>query len=79
MFLGTGVCSGDSGGSITFEENGIYYIRGIVSVGASKINHRNQQIECDPTQYAIFTDVAQYLPWITKVVDCKNDDRCDLR
>ncbi|XP_037037355.1 uncharacterized protein LOC119075065 [Bradysia coprophila] len=73
---GTSVCTGDSGGSMTFEEDGKYYIRGIVSVGASKINRTTNQVECDPMQYALFTDVAQYLPWIRETVRCETHRTC---
>lgn len=62
--VGTSVCNGDSGGSMTFEKNGVYYIRGIVSVSVSRTN---QQL-CDPKHYVIFTDVAQFIPWIEDVV-----------
>ncbi|KAG4080262.1 hypothetical protein HA402_010754 [Bradysia odoriphaga] len=61
---GTGACQGDSGGSISFEENGSYYIRGIVSVGQGKVNLITQKIDCDAMQYVVFTDVAKYLSWI---------------
>ena len=64
IFPGTGLCQGDSGGSISFEKNGIYYIRGIVSVGQGKPNPITQKIECDSMQFAVFTDVAKFLPWI---------------
>lgn len=50
---------------MTFEENGVYYIRGIVSVNPSRESNRNL---CDPKHLVIFTDVAQYLPWIEEVV-----------
>lgn len=63
-FLGTSVCNGDSGGSMAFEKNGLYHIRGIVSVTVSRED--NQRL-CDPNHYVIFTDVAQYLPWIEDV------------
>lgn len=56
--IGSGVCNGDSGGAMTFEENGIYYIRGIASVSVSKGG------QCDVMEYTVFTDVAKYLPWI---------------
>lgn len=37
-----------------------WYIRGIVSVTVPKDGTRI----CDPTKFTIYTDVAQYLPWI---------------
>ncbi|XP_037049511.1 CLIP domain-containing serine protease B15-like [Bradysia coprophila] len=51
---GTNTCNGDGGGSITFEENGIHYIRGIVAFGGL----------CGSSFYDVFTDVAKYLTWI---------------
>lgn len=72
---GTSVCAGDSGGSLTFKVNGKFYIRGIVSVGANKEMPETHEIVCDPMQYALFTDVAQYLPWIQSSVI---SDDCDI-
>lgn len=43
----------DSGGSMTFLENGMYYIRGEASTA--------QNFAFDSTQYVIFTQVANYL------------------
>lgn len=57
---------------MTFEENGIYSIRGIVSVGAANEDKASMRLMCDSTHYAIFTDVAQYLPWIDEVVEVTN-------
>lgn len=71
------MCDGDSGGSMAFEEKGSYYIRGIVSVGPAIINKAMQRKVCDSSQFAIFTDVAQYLPWIDDVtVDCEKKVQC---
>lgn len=79
---GTSICSGDSGGSMTFEENGIYYIRGIVSAIPFIFNTTTQKTVCNSKEYAIFTDVAQYLPWIremTAITQCETVVRCDWR
>lgn len=80
FFAGTSVCGGDSGGSMTFKEDDVYYIRGIVSQSPSKINHITQQLECDTREYAIYTDVAVYLQWIEEnmemKVDCPTVVRC---
>lgn len=51
---------------MTFQEDGRFYIRGIVSVGASKIDRIANKLVCDSTKYTVFTDVAQYLPWINE-------------
>lgn len=63
LIIGTSICNGDSGGGLVFEENGIYRIRGIVSltVGTSENT-------CNSESYVVFTDVAQYLDWIEEVV-----------
>lgn len=62
---------------MTFEEDGVYYVRGIASSIPSKINHTTQQLDCDTTQYAIYTDVAQHLQWICDTTDCETDfTRC---
>ncbi|KAG4071090.1 hypothetical protein HA402_013404 [Bradysia odoriphaga] len=76
----TNVCSGDSGGSMTFEVNGRYYIRGVVSVGPGKFIQQRNEIVCDPTQFTIFTDVVQYLPWIRNSTKINGKvDGCDVR
>ena len=63
---------------MTFELNGRFYVRGIVSVTADIHNQTTQQFVCDHTQFAIFTDVAQYLPWInTHMIECEKIVRCD--
>lgn len=59
---GTTACNGDSGGSLTFEENGVYRIRGIVSL--TQASQRNNRLLCKVDQYVVFTDVAKYLDWI---------------
>lgn len=63
---GTTACNGDSGGSITFEENGVYRIRGIVSLTQVRPGDHNRF--CKTDQYVIFTDVAKYVHWIEAIV-----------
>lgn len=58
------MCNGDSGGSISFEENDVYSIRGIVSLTMT----RKDLKYCSNEDYVIFTDVVQYLHWIENVV-----------
>lgn len=62
LYSGTSVCDGDSGGGMFFQRNGAFYIRGIVSVGITKM--MVSEAKCDPTQYSVFTDVAIHLDWI---------------
>lgn len=61
--IGTSVCNGDSGGSILFEKDGVYRIRGIVSLTIA----RDASGSCNSKEYVIFTDVAKYLLWIEEV------------
>ncbi|KAJ8712862.1 hypothetical protein PYW08_008166 [Mythimna loreyi] len=62
----TSVCNGDSGGGMVFKQNGIWYLRGLVSLSVARPN----EYRCDPTHYVIFTDLAKFLPWIySKVSD----------
>lgn len=66
--LGSSVCSGDSGGGMTFEKRNkpdTWQLRGIVSVGAVTPG----TLICHPSHYTIFTDVAKYLDWIRKVTN----------
>lgn len=58
---GTSVCNGDSGGGMVFEENGVWRLRGIVSLSVK----RADKDLCSTSQYVVFTDVAQYLDWIS--------------
>ncbi|XP_037025693.1 trypsin-1-like isoform X2 [Bradysia coprophila] len=62
---GTSACLGDSGGSMTFEESGVYYIRGILSLAPPKFNLPNTW--CGSMEYSHFTDVVHYLSWIEEV------------
>lgn len=61
---------------MTFEENGRYYIRGIVSVSQARNDIREAKaILCNSKQYVIFTDVAKYLNWIAEVTHGKRQVR----
>ncbi|XP_055548098.1 coagulation factor IX-like isoform X4 [Wyeomyia smithii] len=57
---GTSVCNGDSGGGMVFKQNNRWFLRGIVSVSAALQN----KVSCDPSHYAVFTDVAKFQEWI---------------
>lgn len=63
---GTTACNGDSGGSLTFKENGVYRIRGIVSL--TQVRPDDHSGFCKTDQYVVFTDVAKYLYWIKGIV-----------
>lgn len=66
---------------MSFEDDGIYYIRGIVSVSTSKFDPVTNDTVCDPTEFALFTDVAHYLPWIIEntATACETKVRCTWR
>lgn len=63
---GTTACNGDSGGSLTFEEDGVYRIRGVVSLTQIRPGSHDQY--CKTDQYVVFTDVAKYSNWIREIV-----------
>ena len=53
----TGICSGDSGGPLTYQDNnGNYQQIGIVSYGSSRCE--------SPAIPSVFTEVLNYTPWI---------------
>lgn len=61
-YPGTSTCNGDSGGGMYFEDdNGIYHLRGIVSIAKSRSGVDNF---CNPNEYVVFTDAAKYRNWI---------------
>lgn len=58
---GVGPCKGDSGAGFVIRRNGLWTIRGIVSV-ALKVN---DNIECDLGKYVVFADVKKLMSWIS--------------
>ncbi|XP_011868422.1 PREDICTED: limulus clotting factor C-like isoform X2 [Vollenhovia emeryi] len=55
---GSSVCDGDSGGGLCFEKDGIWYLRGIVSVSPENKG------SCDYNSYVGFTSVSHFRDWI---------------
>lgn len=55
-----GPCSGDSGTGLMLNEYGVWYLRGIVSSSLTDSNTGT----CNLNEYVVFTDIAQFLPWI---------------
>ncbi|XP_052744454.1 chymotrypsin-like elastase family member 2A [Bicyclus anynana] len=70
-------CNGDSGSAfqvfipdsaqqtVNTHSSGAWLVRGIVSLAVS----RDDAAVCDPDEYVVFTDVAEYLTWIQNNVD----------
>ncbi|KAG5336777.1 LFC factor, partial [Acromyrmex charruanus] len=55
---GSSVCDGDSGGGLCFEKDGIWYLRGIVSVSPENKG------TCDYNSYVGFTSISHFRDWI---------------
>ena len=64
-FLGSNVCSGDSGGGMYFKVKDVWYLRGIVSLGF----RQDRSNRCEDENYVLFTDIFKYKDWITKFID----------
>ncbi|KAJ8712866.1 hypothetical protein PYW08_008170 [Mythimna loreyi] len=69
---GTGPCSGDSGGGLYLLERGKWTLRGLASLSL-----QNTWLTCDLNEYVVFTDTAQFLPWIKKIMGDKYIDNGD--
>lgn len=59
-----GPCSGDSGGGLMVEQNGKWYLRGIISSSFFDRIHST----CDTSSYAVFTDATQYTDWLKGII-----------
>lgn len=62
---GTSVCSGDSGSGMFINLNGLWKIRGLVSLGVKA----ETEASCNPRDYVLFTDVIRYIDWIKERID----------
>ena len=62
LVSGTSVCPGDSGGGLAFKYDERFYLRGIVSIGGQPRGDK----KCVNNQYAAFTKISDYLPWIER-------------
>lgn len=56
---GAGVCKGDSGSGLYVQENGRFYLRGIVSSSTSKL--------CSESDVALYSDILKNLNFISQV------------
>lgn len=61
---GTSVCSGDSGSGMYINLNGLWKIRGIVSLGAKP----KDGATCNFDDYALFTNVLMFIDWIKEII-----------
>ncbi|XP_011692802.1 PREDICTED: serine protease nudel-like isoform X2 [Wasmannia auropunctata] len=55
---GSSVCDGDSGGGLCFEKDGVWYLRGVVSVSPENRG------SCDYNSYVGFTYTSHFRDWI---------------
>lgn len=60
---GSGPCRGDSGGGLYLKYEGKWRLRGVVSISL-----RGDLGTCNLNEYLVFTDTAQFLPWIRKIL-----------
>jgi len=67
VIAGKGSCVGDSGGGFALKQGGKWFLRGVVSFGASK-TVRGNKTTCDPQISALYVDLAEYMDWIVKTV-----------
>lgn len=61
---GSGPCSGDSGGGLTINVNGTWYLRGVISSTVKSLDTQS----CDPQYFSVFTDVAKFRDWLLKLM-----------
>lgn len=65
---GEGPCHGDSGGGLVLKYGDQWYLRGVVSVALSDPHTKS----CNLNSYVVYTDVAQYDSWITRIMTENN-------
>ncbi|XP_055375409.1 transmembrane protease serine 11D-like [Condylostylus longicornis] len=58
---GIGPCIGDSGSGLIIQNNGVWYIKGIVS---RALSHPDKI--CDLNDYVVYTDVSKFINWIKR-------------
>ncbi|CAD6239024.1 GSCOCT00008609001.2-RA-CDS [Cotesia congregata] len=77
---GSSVCNGDSGGGLVFNNQGLWYLRGIVSVSiGSKISDGIPV--CNNNLYSLYTKISSHMSWIQDIIfkleTHKNIPPCD--
>ncbi|KAJ8712627.1 hypothetical protein PYW08_007931 [Mythimna loreyi] len=66
---GAGPCTGDSGSGLYLRDDGKWRLRGVVSLSLQSSSRT-----CNLNEYVVFTDAAQYLPWIRNILSQKYFD-----
>ncbi|XP_050449027.1 modular serine protease-like [Cataglyphis hispanica] len=64
---GSSVCDGDSGGGLVFKTNGLWYLRGIVSVSLGTIL-QGGSAHCNNNLYSLYTQISSHIDWIQNVI-----------
>lgn len=57
----TKICNGDSGGGLTVGDNGIYWLRGVVSVSLIKSD------DCEDPRTFVYTNISEFRDWIKNI------------
>ncbi|XP_070504795.1 uncharacterized protein [Chironomus tepperi] len=64
---GSSVCEGDSGNGLFVKDQGVYYLRGIVSSSIADPEG------CNTYNYAVFTNVLKFYEWITDIINQRSE------
>lgn len=61
---GSGPCNGDSGSGFVMKRDGVFTLRGIVSMSISDTKRRS----CDLSNYIVFTDASKFIDWLLSFI-----------
>lgn len=61
-------CRGDSGGGFVLFNEGRWMLRGVISAVLAD----QRTMDCDPYNFAVYTDVAKFSDWVRYYVDSSN-------
>ncbi|XP_043524495.1 modular serine protease-like isoform X1 [Frieseomelitta varia] len=64
---GSAVCEGDSGGGLVFNNSGLWYLKGIVSVGLGT-KQEGGNLVCDNYAYSLYTKISSHMSWIQNII-----------
>ncbi|KAK9305193.1 hypothetical protein QLX08_003707 [Tetragonisca angustula] len=74
---GSAVCEGDSGSGLVFKSNGLWYLKGIVSVMVGKETLGGKKI-CNSYSYSLYTRVSNHMTWISSIISTINNGESPL-